>query len=661
MRAQGIPVERLSVEEGARLFPSFRGDDLEFLLHEPEAGVLRAQSAVQTLAVQAAGARRAAGPAAGPRPDGDRVVRRTASALEADAVVWSCGGWLPQLFPDLVSADDDAPGPVLPRRRRAVDARARAGSTTTARSTAPATSTGSASRARPTSRARRSRPTTTLPPSNPDNERWIRDYFARPLPGARRRAAEVLHHLPLRALARLALHRRPAPRARERVAARRRLRPRLQARPGDGRADGRRAARRASRCPSTSGSASAPRRTRCARRARIFRATNPGYDPSRCAPRLALALAITLLCAAPAAAQTNPIFQSPGIPPPGANNPACKPAAAHPYPVILVHGTFGDMTVSWNTIAPALEARGYCVWALDYGNRGTGDIDRSADQLVAFIAKVRSITGAAKVSMIGHSQGGMLARYVDRPARAARRRRRRRRPRPLEPRHDQPARRPGRRVRLHRLRAAEGRLGVHAQGQPAAARGARPRLVHDGHDHARRGRHALPLAGAGRRPRHQRDPAGPLPGRPVRARHDRRRPGRAAVGDQRARLALARRTRLPARLHRASRSSTSKRLKIALGKRTAARGSACAAPARRAPSASAASGQRAPQRRRSAIRAGTSKVAALQGRAASAPCSRCPAAARRSARGCASRQRASRGIACAEPSRTRGSAACTTT
>ena len=38
MRAQGIPVERLSVEEGARLFPSFQGDDLEFVLYEPEAG-----------------------------------------------------------------------------------------------------------------------------------------------------------------------------------------------------------------------------------------------------------------------------------------------------------------------------------------------------------------------------------------------------------------------------------------------------------------------------------------------------------------------------------------------------------------------------------------------------------------------------------------------
>ena len=64
MRAQGIPVERLGVEEGARLFPSFRGDDLEFLLHEPEAGVLRAQKAIQTLAAQARRARREAG--AGP-------------------------------------------------------------------------------------------------------------------------------------------------------------------------------------------------------------------------------------------------------------------------------------------------------------------------------------------------------------------------------------------------------------------------------------------------------------------------------------------------------------------------------------------------------------------------------------------------------------------
>jgi pimeloyl-ACP methyl ester carboxylesterase len=127
---------------------------------------------------------------------------------------------------------------------------------------------------------------------------------------------------------------------------------------------------------------------------------------------LTLALGVTLLAAAPAGAQENPIYQSPGIPPPGANDPNCRPAAAHPYPVILVHGTFGDMTVSWNSVAPALESRGFCVWALDYGRRGTGPIDQSADQLVAFIDKVRATTGAAKVALVGHSQGGMLSRYV---------------------------------------------------------------------------------------------------------------------------------------------------------------------------------------------------------------------------------------------------------
>ena len=101
MRAQGIPVERLSVAEGERLFPSFRGDDLEFMLYEPEAGVLRAQRAIQTLAVQAYthGARLIQGPA---EPDGERVLVN-GERLEADAVVWACGGWLAELFPGLAS------------------------------------------------------------------------------------------------------------------------------------------------------------------------------------------------------------------------------------------------------------------------------------------------------------------------------------------------------------------------------------------------------------------------------------------------------------------------------------------------------------------------------------------------------------------------------
>jgi triacylglycerol lipase len=101
----------------------------------------------------------------------------------------------------------------------------------------------------------------------------------------------------------------------------------------------------------------------------------------------------------------------PGVRPPGANDWTCEPTARHPHPVVLVHGTFGDMTVSWNRVSPALVQRGYCVFALDYGNRATGPIEESAGELAGFVDDVLAATGAAKVSMVGHSQGGMMPRY----------------------------------------------------------------------------------------------------------------------------------------------------------------------------------------------------------------------------------------------------------
>ena len=47
LRAEGIPVERLPAEEGARLFPSFEPGDLRFILWEPGAGILRAAEATR--------------------------------------------------------------------------------------------------------------------------------------------------------------------------------------------------------------------------------------------------------------------------------------------------------------------------------------------------------------------------------------------------------------------------------------------------------------------------------------------------------------------------------------------------------------------------------------------------------------------------------------
>jgi triacylglycerol esterase/lipase EstA (alpha/beta hydrolase family) len=111
---------------------------------------------------------------------------------------------------------------------------------------------------------------------------------------------------------------------------------------------------------------------------------------------------------------------SPSASPPGANDWSCKPTSSHPRPVVLVHGTFADMSNSWQAISPLLKNNGYCVFALNYGAYngsgtigvyGVGDIPASAGELNAFVDKVRAVTGAAEVDLVGHSQGGMMPRY----------------------------------------------------------------------------------------------------------------------------------------------------------------------------------------------------------------------------------------------------------
>jgi triacylglycerol esterase/lipase EstA (alpha/beta hydrolase family) len=111
---------------------------------------------------------------------------------------------------------------------------------------------------------------------------------------------------------------------------------------------------------------------------------------------------------------------SPTASPPGANDWSCKPSSRHPRPVILVHGTFEDMSGNWQALSPLLYDNGYCVFAFNYGSSGlsgqlgidgTGDIPRSAEQLSGFVSQVLAATGAGKVDLVGHSQGGMMPRY----------------------------------------------------------------------------------------------------------------------------------------------------------------------------------------------------------------------------------------------------------
>jgi triacylglycerol lipase len=97
---------------------------------------------------------------------------------------------------------------------------------------------------------------------------------------------------------------------------------------------------------------------------------------------------------------------------PGSAAAACQPAAAHPYPVILVHGTFANQEISWNALRPLLQSHGYCVFSLNYGTNATAPMAQSGDEVAAFARQALAQTGAAKVSFVGHSQGGSLSRYV---------------------------------------------------------------------------------------------------------------------------------------------------------------------------------------------------------------------------------------------------------
>ncbi|MGH3314210.1 MAG: esterase/lipase family protein [Streptomyces sp.] len=117
-------------------------------------------------------------------------------------------------------------------------------------------------------------------------------------------------------------------------------------------------------------------------------------------------------------ATQKPAAQKSGAADSGWNDYSCKPSAEHPRPVVLVHGTGGNAFDNWLGLAPYLTRRGYCVFSLDYGQRpgiplvyGLGPIEKSAEQLDAFVDKVLAATGTGKVDIVGHSQGGMMPRH----------------------------------------------------------------------------------------------------------------------------------------------------------------------------------------------------------------------------------------------------------
>jgi triacylglycerol esterase/lipase EstA (alpha/beta hydrolase family) len=94
--------------------------------------------------------------------------------------------------------------------------------------------------------------------------------------------------------------------------------------------------------------------------------------------------------------------------------PTQQAASAAPAndPVIIVAGTFSPAFAN-EPLAERLRADGYEVRIFELPTLGTQDINLSAQALNTFADGVRAQTGAAKVDLIGHSQGGLVARsYV---------------------------------------------------------------------------------------------------------------------------------------------------------------------------------------------------------------------------------------------------------
>ncbi|KAF9564212.1 hypothetical protein EC968_004606 [Mortierella alpina] len=122
----------------------------------------------------------------------------------------------------------------------------------------------------------------------------------------------------------------------------------------------------------------------------------------------------TIALAVAAMVTANPVPQKRAIG--GISDFKCKPTAAHPYPVVLLHG-LGGISFEWSYIAGRLALEGYCTFPLDYGHvphipilGGLGDMKKSGQAVAEFVDKVLAATGAPKVDIVGHSEGSLLMR-----------------------------------------------------------------------------------------------------------------------------------------------------------------------------------------------------------------------------------------------------------
>ncbi len=137
-------------------------------------------------------------------------------------------------------------------------------------------------------------------------------------------------------------------------------------------------------------------------------------------PIRSLAVAVLIAAALPAAAAA---YYAPiGYPGPAltvshaalAASLACSPGVDHATktPVLLVHGTGANVKDNWSwTYEPALDKLGIPWCAVDMPEHANGDIQTNAEYVLYAIRTMHSRAGR-RISTIGHSQGGIVPRWV---------------------------------------------------------------------------------------------------------------------------------------------------------------------------------------------------------------------------------------------------------
>jgi len=129
---------------------------------------------------------------------------------------------------------------------------------------------------------------------------------------------------------------------------------------------------------------------------------------------------LALLCGAPAqAAEYAPVDQpGPALSVPAAEIEARLQCSATPLtsgkvgPVLLLQGTGATAKDNWSwTYQPALDRLGIPWCTMDLPDQATSDVQRAGEHVVHSL-RVMAKRSGRKVSIIGHSQGGMVGRWA---------------------------------------------------------------------------------------------------------------------------------------------------------------------------------------------------------------------------------------------------------